>query len=145
MQTQRLANSSSHCYGPNPKFGKAIEERHEAALPALADSLLASEPFCWLLKEDLMPDEIETRHAELIDVFPKAVRTMTSCETWTNGIPVFRGIAELGGVFRGKSDFITLHPYTYWPRRDLYVIRRLSLLPDRALFTWILCRGLTLR
>ncbi|KAL2784129.1 hypothetical protein BJX66DRAFT_330188 [Aspergillus keveii] len=117
----------------NYLFERTYEKRHEAALPALADSLLASEPFCWLLKEDLMPDKIETRHAELIDVFRKAVRTMISCETWTNGIPVFRGIEELGGIFRGKSDFITLHLYTYRPRRDLYINQAIIVVARRGL------------
>ncbi|KAJ0415397.1 hypothetical protein BJY00DRAFT_327032 [Aspergillus carlsbadensis] len=125
MQTQRLANSPSYHYAPNPKFGKANEERHEAALPALADSVLNSEPICWLLKAGLTSAEAEAQRAELIDVFRKAVRTMLCCETWTNGIPVFRGIEELGGVFRGKSEFVSLHPYTYRLRRDLYINQKI--------------------
>ncbi|KAL3496449.1 hypothetical protein BJX62DRAFT_222113 [Aspergillus germanicus] len=120
MYTQRLSNSPSIHFAPNPTFGKANGERYEAALPTLADKFLASEPLCWLLKEKLSPDETEARRAELIDIFRKGIRMMIACETWTNGIPVFRGIDELGGVLLGDSKFLFLHPYCYRPKRDLY-------------------------
>ncbi|KAL4912491.1 hypothetical protein BDW62DRAFT_206446 [Aspergillus aurantiobrunneus] len=97
MQTHRLANSHNHHYAPNPKFGQYNADRHEAALAGFADDLMASEPFCWLIRDVAGSASTMERRENLIDIFRKAVRTMIKCETWTNGQPDLRGINELGG------------------------------------------------
>ncbi|KAL2870206.1 uncharacterized protein BJX67DRAFT_378197 [Aspergillus lucknowensis] len=84
--------------------------------------MLASEPFCYLLR-DAYPSSsplAEERRDGLADVFLKAVRSMVNCETWINGQPVLRGITELDGVFRRESDHATLHQYCWRPRMDRY-------------------------
>jgi hypothetical protein len=111
-------------------FGKTNEERHAAAVPVLADTLLASKPFCWLLKEGLNSTETEARRAELMGIFRSAVRAMIYCETGSNGIPVFQGIRELGGIFRGPSEFVSLNEYTYRARRELYTNQSIIVVPQ---------------
>ncbi len=125
MQTQRLANSNNRHYGPNPEYGQYNAKRHEAALGGFADDLLASKPFCWLLKE-LDTSELATkRRNDLIDIFRKAVRTMIKCETWINGQPVLRGIKELGGIFHDRSSLVGLHTYCWRPRMDFWKGRKI--------------------
>jgi hypothetical protein len=127
MQTQRLANLDTRHHAPIPEFGRANADRHEAALAGFADNLLASEPFCWLLKGNIDPAsrEAKARRNELIDLFRKAVRTMIRCETWTSGRPVLRGIRELKGTYDMRSTRATPDNRCWRPKLDLYDNQRI--------------------
>lgn len=123
MQTQRLANSETCHRAHDLEFGQYNARRHEAALSGFVDNFLASEPFCWLLK-DSYPDtsmQAEKRRTGLINVFRKGLETMIKCETWTNGQPFLRGIDELGGIWSAdSSENKVIHLYAWRPQRDLY-------------------------
>ncbi|KAL4873627.1 hypothetical protein BDV12DRAFT_192069 [Aspergillus spectabilis] len=51
MPTQCLANSDTGHYNTNPKFGQSDAEQLDPAPTWFANKLLASKPFCWLLKD----------------------------------------------------------------------------------------------
>ncbi|KAL5340429.1 hypothetical protein BJX70DRAFT_407133 [Aspergillus crustosus] len=120
MQTQRLANSTDPEYTPDVEFGESNSKRLRAAASRFADRLLITEPFCWLLKDPGSSPQTGHCRDKLRDIFHKAIRAMINCETRTNGQPVLRGIDELGGVFRENSKHVTLTPYAFRPRLDLY-------------------------
>ncbi|KAL5334606.1 hypothetical protein BJX70DRAFT_402416 [Aspergillus crustosus] len=143
-QTQRLANSADKFSAPNPTFGRLNCNRQEAALPGLADDLLASEPFRWLLPT--ASDKVVTsRREELIHVFRAALRVMITCETCAHGQPVLRGIPELGPIFRGPTailvaprpglayvDGVVRHRPGIWDSTTIEVIHA-QVLPERLL------------
>jgi hypothetical protein len=117
MLSQRLANSVETIHAPDPAFGRSHAERQEAAFRGLADDMLASEPFCWLLK-DAYPSHselAEKRRDGMIDIFRKAVKFFKACEIWLNGQPVLRGIAELRDVYRDCVNEVRLYYYCWQP------------------------------
>ncbi|KAL4875103.1 hypothetical protein BJY04DRAFT_224300 [Aspergillus karnatakaensis] len=109
-QTQRLANAVEYVHSADPKFGRYNRARHEGAPAGLADDLLRSEPFCWLLASPVT----DKARKELEQIFHQAVKLMIDCETCANGIPVLRGIEELGGVYKGESEYVSLNTHC-WP------------------------------
>lgn len=136
MQTQRLANSEA-CHGVHDlEFGQYNARRHEAALSGFVDNFLASEPFCWLLKDSYPGTSMqaERRRTGLINVFRKGLETMIKCETWTNGQPFLRGIDELGGTWSAdSSENKVIHSYAWRPQRDLYNGQRILFVARPAL------------
>ncbi|KAL3490221.1 hypothetical protein BJX62DRAFT_238360 [Aspergillus germanicus] len=69
--------------------------------------------------DDSAPKKAKKRRNKLIDVSRKAVRTAINCETWTTSLPVLRGIKDLGGIFLGRSQFISLNRFYWRPRKEL--------------------------
>lgn len=144
MQTQRLCNSTDHFTARDPQFGQYNAQRHEAAVASFADSLLTSEPFCFLLKDEYpssSPQLDEDRRCLLIDVFRNAIRCLIRCETWTNGQPVLRGITELGGIFHEETKTVTLHPFCFRPRMDLYTGKDILVVAQPGLVYVDSCHG----
>ncbi|KAL3449101.1 hypothetical protein BJX65DRAFT_306640 [Aspergillus insuetus] len=69
--------------------------------------------------DDSAPKKAKKRRNKLIDVSLEAVWTTIKCETWTTSRSVLRGIKELGGIFLGRSQFISLNRFYWRPRKEL--------------------------